>query len=98
MNGYHLLTLNLQQTCEPTLHDYHGTSMSSMSDIGSGVSLFFGVLMSWGIVVGRVGGVAERPPATGKFSKTGSKTGPPGAFCANCDVMCDTRFILCELY
>ena len=27
-----------------------------------------------------VGGAQERPPARGKFSKTGSKTGSPGAF------------------
>ena len=26
------------------------------------------------------GGTQERPPARGKFSKTGSKTGPSGAF------------------
>ena len=27
-----------------------------------------------------VGGAAESPPVRGKFSKTGSKTGPSGAF------------------
>ena len=27
-----------------------------------------------------VGGAQEGPPARGKFSKTGSKTGPSGAF------------------
>ena len=33
-----------------------------------------------------VGGAAERPSARGKFSETGSKTGPSGAFCANGEV------------
>ena len=57
-----------------------------------------GVLMSWEIVVGRVGGAADRPLARGKFSKTGSKTGPPGAFCTNCDVWrwtLDLSFMYC---
>ena len=51
-----------------------------MSDIGSGVSLFLGVLILWGIVAGRVGLAADRPRVRGNFSKTGSKTGPSGAF------------------
>ena len=42
--------------------------------------LFLVVLMLSGIVAGRVGAAAERPPARGKLSKTGSKTGPPDTF------------------
>ena len=69
-----------------------------MSDIGSGVSLFLGVLILWGIVAGRVGGAEDRPLARGKLSKTGSKTGPSGAFYANCDVWrltLDLSFVYC---
>ena len=43
----------------------------------SGVSLFSGVLMSWGVVVRRV----REGRTRGKFSKTGHS----GAFFANCE-------------
>ena len=46
-----------------------------------------------------VGGAQEGPPARGKFSKTGSKTGPPGAFSANCEGWrwtLDFSFVYCN--